>query len=72
MPVFQSVAEFDLSVKYRLKAVGCEQQAELASNRTAERDWRQLAAQWLSMADLSRKDGRATPCSAPLWTTRFI
>jgi hypothetical protein len=60
MPVFQSVAEFDLSVKYRMKAVGCEQQAELASNQTAEQEWRQLAAQWLSMADKAAKmDGDA-------------
>jgi hypothetical protein len=52
---FKSVAEFDLSVKYRLKAAGCEQQAKLTSNQIAEQEWRQLAAQWLSMADKAVK-----------------
>ena len=51
MPAFQSVPEFDLSAKYHLKAVGCEQQAEHATDQTTEQEWRQLAAQWHSMAD---------------------
>jgi hypothetical protein len=51
MPAFQSVPEFDLSAKYHLKAVGCEQQAEHATDQAAEQEWRQLAAQWHSMAD---------------------
>jgi hypothetical protein len=51
MPAFQSIPEFDLSAKYHLKAVGCEQQAEHATDQTTEQEWRQLAAQWHSMAD---------------------
>jgi hypothetical protein len=51
MPAYQSIREFDLSAKYHLKAVGCEQQAEHATDRTTEQEWRQLAAQWHSMAD---------------------
>jgi hypothetical protein len=51
MPAFQRVPDFDLSAKYHLKAVGCEQQAEHATDRTTEQEWRQLAAQWHSMAD---------------------
>ena len=51
MPAFQSTPEFDLSAKYHLKAVRCEQQAEHATDQTSEQEWRQLAAQWHSMAD---------------------
>jgi hypothetical protein len=51
MPVYQSVPELDLSEKYHLKAIGCERQAEQATDQTAEQEWRQLAAQWHSMAD---------------------
>jgi len=51
MPAYQSVPEFDLSEKYHLKAVGCEQQAEHATDQTTEQEWRQLAAQWHSMAN---------------------
>ena len=51
MPAYQSIPEFDLSAKYLLKAVGCEQQAEHATDQTTEQEWRQLAAQWHSMAD---------------------
>jgi hypothetical protein len=52
MPAFQSVIpEFDLSETYHLKAVGCEKCAKHASDRTTEREWQQLAAQWYSMAD---------------------
>jgi hypothetical protein len=38
-------------VKYHLKAVGCEQQAEHATDQTTEKEWLELAAQWHSMAD---------------------
>jgi hypothetical protein len=51
MPAFQSIPEFDLSAKYHLKAVGCEQQAAHATDHTTEQEWRELAAQWHSMAD---------------------
>jgi hypothetical protein len=51
MPAYQSAPEIDLSEKYRLKAVGCEQQAKHATDQTAGQEWRQLAAQWRSMAD---------------------
>ncbi len=51
MPAFQNVAEFGLSAKYHLKAIGCEQQAEHATDRATERAWRQLSAQWHAMAD---------------------
>jgi hypothetical protein len=51
MPAFQSIPEHDLLAKYHLKAAGCEQQAEHATDQTTEREWRQLAAQWRSMAD---------------------
>jgi hypothetical protein len=51
MPAFQSITDFDLSAKYHLKAVGCEQQAEHATDQTTEQEWRQLAAQWYLMAD---------------------
>jgi cell division protein FtsL len=51
MPAFQSTPEFDLSAKYHLRAVGCERQAEHATDQTTEQEWRELAAQWHSMAD---------------------
>jgi hypothetical protein len=51
MPAHQSAADFSLTEKYHIKAVGCEQQAEHATDRTTEQEWRQLAAQWHSMAD---------------------
>ena len=51
MPAYQSIPEFDLSEKYHLKAVGCEQQAQHATDQPTEREWRELAAQWYSMAD---------------------
>jgi cell division protein FtsL len=53
MPAFQSTPEFDLSAKYHLRAVGCERQAEHATDQTTEQEWRELAAQWHSMADLA-------------------
>jgi hypothetical protein len=66
MPAFQSSPELDLSAKYHLKAVGCEQQAEHATDQTTEQEWRQLAAQWHSMADqaaaLSGDASRADFC----------
>jgi hypothetical protein len=55
MPAYQSLPEFDLSVKYHLKAVGCEKCAEHASDQTTEQEWRELAAQWHSMADQAAK-----------------
>jgi hypothetical protein len=51
MPAFQSVAEFGLSAKYHLKAIGCEQQAEHATDHATEQAWRELSLQWHSMAD---------------------
>ncbi len=51
MPVFQSVAETELSQKYRLKAIGCETQAKHAADQATEQQWLELAAQWRSMAD---------------------
>ena len=51
MPAYQSIPEFDLSQKYHLKAVGCERQAEHATDQPTEQEWRELAAQWHSMAD---------------------
>jgi hypothetical protein len=51
MPVYQSIPEFDLSEKYHLKAVGCEHHAEHATDQPTEQEWRELAAQWHSMAD---------------------
>jgi hypothetical protein len=55
MPAYQSVPEFALSEKYHLKAVGCEKCAKCASDRTTEREWQELAAQWHSMADQAAK-----------------
>jgi hypothetical protein len=51
MPVYQSLPELDLSQRYHLKALGCEQQAERATEQSTEQEWRELAAQWHSMAD---------------------
>jgi hypothetical protein len=51
IPAYQSIPEFGLSAKYHLKAVGCEQRAEQATDQATEQEWRQLAAQWHSMAD---------------------
>jgi hypothetical protein len=51
MPAYQSLPELDLSAKYHLKAAGCEQQAEQAIDHATEQEWRELAAQWHSMAD---------------------
>ena len=45
------VTDFSLTEKYHMKAAGCEQQAEHANDPTTEREWRQLAAQWHSIAD---------------------
>jgi hypothetical protein len=51
MPAYQSAPDFSPTEKYHMKAAGCEQQAEHAADRTTEHEWRQLAAQWHSMAD---------------------
>jgi hypothetical protein len=51
MPAYQSAPDFSLTEQYHMKAVGCEQRAERANDRTTEREWRLLAAQWRSMAD---------------------
>jgi len=66
MPAHQSTSEFDLSAKYHLNAVGCEQQAEHAADRTTEQEWRQLAVQWHSMAD------QAAAMSADLSRVEFF
>jgi hypothetical protein len=50
MPAYQSVAKFDLPRKYRMKAAGCEQCAQIASDPPTGQQWRELAAQWRSMA----------------------
>jgi hypothetical protein len=55
MPAYQSIAEVDLSAKFHLKAVGCEQQAEHATDQTTEQEWQELAVQWHSMADQAAK-----------------
>jgi hypothetical protein len=55
MPAFQSVRDFGLSRKYRLKAVGCEKCAEHASDLTTEQQWHELAMQWHSLADQAAK-----------------
>jgi hypothetical protein len=51
MPAYQSLTDFSLTQKYHLKAVGCEEQAQRATDRITEQEWRQLAAQWHSMSD---------------------
>jgi hypothetical protein len=55
MPAFQSAAEFDLSQKYHLKAIGCEKCAEHASDQAIEQEWQELATQWHSMAAQAAK-----------------
>jgi hypothetical protein len=50
MPAFQSVPVFGLPAKYHLKAIGCEQQAEHATDQATERAWRELSVQWHAMA----------------------
>jgi hypothetical protein len=62
MPAYQSAPDFSPTEEYHIKAVGCEQQAEHATDRTIEREWRQLAAQWHSMADqAAMMSGEASP-----------
>jgi hypothetical protein len=62
MPAYQSAPDFSLTEKYHMKAAGCEQQAEHANDRTTEREWRQLAAQWHSIADqAATMSGEASP-----------
>jgi hypothetical protein len=51
MPVFQSVPDPGLSRRYHLKAVGCEQRAEHATDIATEQQWHDLATQWHAMAD---------------------
>jgi hypothetical protein len=65
MPAYQCVAEFDLSRKYHLKAVVCEQCAAHASDPTTEQEWQELAMQWHSMAD------QAARMSDQAWQDRF-
>ena len=55
MPAFQSVSELDVSAKYHLKAIGCEQHAVHATDQATEQAWRVLAAQWHAMADRAAK-----------------
>ena len=62
MPAYQSAPDFSLTEKYHMKAVGCEQHAEHANDRTTEREWRLLAAQWHSIADQAATlSGEASP-----------
>jgi hypothetical protein len=65
MPAYQSVPEFDLSRKYHLKAAGCEQCAERASDPITEQEWQDLATQWHSMAD------QAARMAGEAWQDRF-
>lgn len=51
MPVFQSFPDPGLFRKYHLKAVGCEQSAEHATDLATEQQWHELATQWHAMAD---------------------
>ena len=51
MSAHQIAPGLDLSATYHLKAAGCEQQAEHATDQATEQEWRQLAVQWRSMAD---------------------
>jgi len=57
MPAFQRVTDFSLSRKYHLKAVGCEECAEHASDPTSQQQWHELATQWHLMADEADKSG---------------
>jgi hypothetical protein len=59
MPAFQSVTDVSLSAKYHLKAIGCEQEAEHATDRATEQAWRQLSAQWHAMAQAATMSGDA-------------
>jgi hypothetical protein len=67
MPAFQSIPEFDLSAEYHLKAIGCEQQAEHATDQNTEQEWRQLAAQWHSMADQAATMSAASSQADLIW-----
>jgi len=51
MPAYRRILESGLSAQYHLQAVGCEQRAEHGTDQATEQEWRQLAAQWHSMAD---------------------
>ena len=55
MPVFQSFPDPGLFRKYHLKAVGCEQSAEHATDLATEEQWHELATQWHAMADRAAK-----------------
>ncbi|MGA9092187.1 MAG: hypothetical protein WB420_24140 [Bradyrhizobium sp.] len=55
MPVFQSLPDLGLSRKYHLKAVGCDQSAEDATDLATEQQWHELATQWRAMADRAAK-----------------
>lgn len=55
MPVFQSFPDHGLSRRYHLKAVGCEQSAEQATDLATEQQWHELATQWHAMADGAEK-----------------
>jgi hypothetical protein len=55
MPAFQSFAEFGLTQKYHLNAIGCEKQAQQATDLATEQEWQQLAAQRHVMADQAAK-----------------
>jgi hypothetical protein len=55
MPAFQSIPELDISAKYHLKAIGCEQHADHATDQATEHAWRVLAAQWHAMAGRAAK-----------------
>jgi hypothetical protein len=67
MPAFQSIAEFGLSAKYHLKAMGCEQQAEHATDRATKQAWRQLSAQWRAMADQAATMSGDASEANPFW-----
>lgn len=55
MPVFQSFPDHRLSRKYHLKAIGCEQSAERATDLATKQQWHELATQWHAMADRAEK-----------------
>jgi hypothetical protein len=67
MPAYQSISEFDIPAKYHLKAAGCEQQAEHATDQATEQEWRQLAAEWHSMADQAATMSGETSRADLLW-----
>jgi hypothetical protein len=56
MPAYQSMIESSLSQKYHLKALGCEERAEQATDQITEQEWQQLASQWHSMAEQAAKN----------------